>query len=219
MSTPTRKKISVKRFLTLVLACLSLGPVLADAAEDAGGETLILWMLDDPVIKEVNGGGSVKLATLEGRGAAAGLGVNAVRVSATQDNGAVVYLNLMSDDGLQSHIELPGTELDMDGNPSVFWGAGPTYADIAGYSFDASVSFAIELGNWSDDGTWLILAVSQSSTLEELRSKEYVFSSATDMQGHLPWTGGAYVVPEPSSGLLLLVGAGLLSLRRRRRAV
>lgn len=207
----------VKRILTLVLASWSLWSASADEG-GTGGETLILWMLDDPVIQEVNGGGSVRLGALEGRGEAAGLGVNAVRVSATQSSGSVVYLDLMSDDGLQGYIELPGIK-KVGGEWVETWKAGPTYADIAGYSFDASVSFAIELGNWSDDGTWLILAVSQSSTLEELRSKEYVFSSATDMQGHLPWTGGAYVVPEPSSGLLLLVGAGLLSLRRRRRAV
>lgn len=30
------------------------------------------------------------------------------------------------------------------------------------------------------------------------------------------WTGGAYAAPEPTSGLLLLVGGALLALRRRR---
>ena len=40
-------------------------------------------------------------------------------------------------------------------------------------------------------------------------------------QGHnlptfMAWSPQAYVVPEPSSGLLALIGAGLLALRRKR---
>ena len=38
-----------------------------------------------------------------------------------------------------------------------------------------------------------------------------------DLNNFQPWSPNAYVVPEPSSGLLALIGAGLLALRRRRR--
>ena len=185
------------------------------------GDNLIVWMVDDPLIEEVNGGEPVKMADLFGRGGEAeGVGVNAVRVKMTGADGMMTYLNLDSEEGWQSWVELPGLE-KRGGTWTEVWSAGPTFADISGYTAtagDASLSFMIEIGNYSNDGNWIVLAISESATLGELKSQGYVLASALDMQQDIEWTGGHYSIPEPTSGLLILVGGALLALRRKRCA-
>ena len=202
-------------FLAISLLLASTCAVRADE-----GDNLIVWWLDDPMIEEVNGGPSVSMADLVGRGGEAeGLGINAVRVKMTDASG-FSYLDLESDDGPQSWIELPGLE-KRGGEWTEYWGAGPTFADISGYTLDrsdASLSFMIELGHYTDDGAWIVLAASQSSTLGNLYEAGFVLDSELSYQQGLEWTGGSYAVPEPSSGLLILIGGALLALRRRRRA-
>ncbi len=80
----------------------------------------------------------------------------------------------------------------------------------------AEYSFAIELGNF-EDGQWISYVVSEVRGYNSLYDEHI----ATWAPGHdpilkLPWQS-VFFVPEPCSGLLLLVGGGLLALRRRRR--
>ncbi len=184
-------------------------------------DNLILWMFEDSPIQEVDGSGTVHVGDLVGRGGVAeGLKVNAVRVKKTDADGGVEYLKLQLEDDVggdwRTWITLPGLE---DGND--VWEAGPAFADISGYSIsreDPMTSFMVELGNYSGDGDWIVLATSERATLGSLEKGGHILSGPNDMQGHVDWTGGNYAVPEPSSGLLLLIGGGLLVLRRGRGA-
>ena len=79
------------------------------------------------------------------------------------------------------------------------------------------LSFMVELGNW-ENGEWVMIAQSQSYTYAELASYIIQNWSGPDATPAIqPWVATGYMVPEPSSGLLLLLGAGLLALRRKRR--
>ena len=94
------------------------------------------------------------------------------------------------------------------------------FAFITDYA-SAEYSFAIELGSY-DSGAWTTLA-SASLTYQQLQAGDgaggsYITTydaTAPTIQGI--WAPTSYNVPEPSSGLLMLMGAALLALRRRRR--
>ena len=79
------------------------------------------------------------------------------------------------------------------------------------------LSFMVELGNW-ESGNWTMIAQSQSYTYAELVNHIIEnWSGPGATPAIQPWVATGYMVPEPSSGLLLLMGAGLLALRRKRR--
>ena len=91
----------------------------------------------------------------------------------------------------------------------------PLYAAILGDP--SSLSFAIELGNYNN-GTWTTLATSGSLDYTSLKNSGYTYSAGDLALATLTaWAPPAYSVPEPSSGLLMLLGASLLALKRRRR--
>ena len=94
------------------------------------------------------------------------------------------------------------------------------YAFVTEYA-SAEYSFAIELGSY-DSGEWTTLATSASLTYQQLQTGDGVNGSyLTTYDATLPmpqgiWAPTSYNVPEPSSGLLILIGASFLALRRRR---
>ena len=94
------------------------------------------------------------------------------------------------------------------------------YAFITDYA-SAEYSFTIELGSY-DSGEWTTLATSASLTYQQLQTGDGTGGSyLTTYDATLPtpqgiWAPQSYNVPEPSSGLLMLIGASLLALRRRR---
>ena len=81
-----------------------------------------------------------------------------------------------------------------------------------------SLTFMVELGNW-ENGTWTGIAQSSSYTYAQLQSYIIHDWSGPDATPAIqPWVADGYMVPEPSSGILLLIGGGLLALRRKRKA-
>ena len=84
-----------------------------------------------------------------------------------------------------------------------------------------SYSFFVEMANYNN-GTWENVATGQTISYTDLVSSGYVATGAIDANTAAANAsnfnmGAAGDVPEPSSGLLLLVGGAMLALRRRRQ--
>lgn len=86
-------------------------------------------------------------------------------------------------------------------------------ADVTGYA-NADQLLELELGYVGNgaNAEFATLATAQAY-YRDLTS--HISSGGVSLQDQIPWTPNTYAVPEPSSGLLLLVGGALLTLRRR----
>ena len=195
------------------IALATLGFLSVHAAEDGGA---LLWMIDTDTT--VNRFGSVY--TIEEFNAATGFShgqIEFARIAATSEtSGDSVYLymydegNLGTDPVYDTTMMLNFEEVG-DDLPYV----GATWASFAGLEGDlADYSFAVQLGNWNNDFTvWNIEAISDGQSYEDLQA--FINNSVVAVPGYEPWNPGAHNVPEPSAGLMLLIGFGFLSLRRK----
>ena len=89
--------------------------------------------------------------------------------------------------------------------------------DIGGNPGSA-YNFYIELGNTLGEATW----VSDGISYNDAQNFGHITASAMQSVGLTAWTPENWTesaVPEPTSGLLVLMGMGLLALRRRRTDV
>ena len=176
----------------------------------AEGDLLLYFQISDSAVVELFGYST----PWESYVSPAGYSIDTARVVATKDGESeVLMLGQIVNDVPES---IGDGELDLDGSvrpPSGF----VIVTDYASPEW----SFAIELGSY-DTGDWTTLASSATLTYQQLASGEgsgtsyittYDPQSLTVTVGWAPTT---YNVPEPSSGLLVLIGAGLLALRRGR---
>ena len=186
-------KETAKIIFTAALACAAL----AGAASDT---YLYFQIVDSPTIINL-AGTEVPWNEYKWNG----LDVNAARVVSMDGDELPISYNsggTLTDTG----VSMVGMNVHM-----------PLYAAMP--DDPSSLSFAIELGNY-ENGTWTTLATSGSLDYNSLQNSGYTYmSSAGDLAlaTLTAWAPTAYPVPEPSSGLLALLGASLLALKRRRR--
>lgn len=76
---------------------------------------------------------------------------------------------------------------------------------------DSSKSYVVELYNDSDK------FVAQSAVISGAQIANYISSGGMSMPAAGAWSASSFAIPEPSSGLLMLVGCAVLGLRRRRQ--
>jgi len=100
------------------------------------------------------------------------------------------------------------------------WGAGaPDGVQSSISSGTPEYSFIIELGNVTNAGGWTTVAQGSSTmTYTQLAAADYIHPKFDiNPPSSMIWAPTAFTaVPEPSGGLLTLMGAALLALRRRR---
>ena len=136
-----------------------------------------------------------------------GLSVNAAKIYSSSDAGATwtaktIYLN-EADVGTVAPV--PNQTM---------------YTIDIGDNLGSGYSYYVELGNYSGS-VWSIAAKSASEQISYTESGDtHIVSSLSDITRVSPWHAGSYrAVPEPTSGLMLLLGAAVLGLRRKNRSV
>lgn len=92
--------------------------------------------------------------------------------------------------------------------------------DISSYA-SSGYSFFVELANYNN-GSWEVVTSGTPVSYDNLVSGGYVAATfqqglAISQSGGYNLGAGAAAVPEPTSGLLLLIGGAMLALRRRRQ--
>ena len=203
----------VFRVAVLVAAILTAGVASA-------GDDVLYWMVDNSATVEKDGVTSSISSFFESYDAPDGSAFAArVRVTGGDiQDGQDVFLDLY----------IPGYGLDEGGGAwgvefsdvGGYWGAGvPTGNQSPSGDYSAGTpeySFIVELGNIDSSDNWTTVATSASATYSDLG--DFIHETFDINPGQIAvWTPTEFtVVPEPSSGLLTLIGFAVLSLRRRR---
>ena len=204
------------RFALLAVAVFSAGFSLAE------GSDVLYWMVDDSAtVNEWWNGGRGEIGIEEFFGTPSDGSAYAARIRVTGGNiqeGQDVFLDLY----------IPGYGLDVGGgeygvefsNVGGYWGAGvPTgnQSPPGVYAGTPEYSFIVELGNIDSSDNWTTVATSAASTYSSLAA--YIHQTFDINPSSMAvWTPTQFTaVPEPSSGILTLIGFAFLALRRKRK--
>ena len=192
------------------IAALALVILMARVMPAEDG--VLFWMVDSSAQVTPQGGGTATgLQSFLASYGADSSSWFAARVRVTGgDISGDTFLDLSTYSGTYG-IEIE----DMGG----YWGAGVpdgNQSPISAYSAGSpEYSFIVEIGNIYND-SWTTVAQSSAVTYSLLA--DYIQPTFSIDPGTLPaWTPGQFTaVPEPSGGLLTVIGLALLALRRKR---
>ena len=194
-----RKMVNVLKKVLFLTAAFAL----TLNCEAAGGGEVLWWMIGENY-------GSITGTTEDDKTmTAAQLGVTDARIGYEDASGNRTYLTLYG-------IDDEGTVHVLEGAAGVGLPA-EYFADLSGIS-DLGYSFVLELGHWEEDSGWVATSMEAKESYAKLKEMQHIsdWDNTSPTYG-TPWTPSNFsVVPEPSSGLMVLVGTALLMLRRKR---
>lgn len=200
-----------------IAACAA---VALTAGVASAGDDVLYWMVDSSATVEKDGVTTSVASFFENYDAPADSAFAArVRVTGgdiTQDTFLDLYI---PGSGLDEGGGYWGVEFSDVGG---YWGAGvPTGNQSPSGDYSAGTpeySFIVELGNIDSSDNWTTVATSAAATYSSLG--DYIHQTFDINPGQIAvWAPTAFSVPvpEPSSGLLTLIGFAFLSLRRKRK--
>lgn len=196
----------ISRFAVLAAAILSVGVSFAE-------EEVLFWMVDDSASIEKGDGTTVNLNTFLVPADDYAARIRVVGEGITEP----IFLDFYYPDGT-TESGANGVDFNDPNTGSGYWGAGVPdgiQSPLGAYA-SPEYSFIVEIGNF-ESGDWVTLAASGATSYALLSTyiSERFDISPPSGQAWAPMTFTE--VPEPSGGLLLLVGGALLTLRRRNR--
>ncbi len=208
-------RVGILKIAAFVAVALTAGVASAD-------EDILYWMVDSSATVEKDGVTTSVASFFESYGAPEGSAFAArVRVTGGDiQDGHDVFLDLY----------IPGIGLDEGGgawgvefsDAGGYWGAGvPTGNQSPSGDYSAGTpeySFIVELGNIDSSDNWTTVATSAAASYSSLGN--YIHQTFDINPGQIAvWAPTAFSVPvpEPSSGLLTLIGFAFLALRRKRK--
>ena len=203
-----------------LLKMTAFAAALLVAGVSVADEDVLYWMIDSNATVEKDGVTSSVSSFFDNYGAPANSAF-AARVRVTGGDiqaGQDVFLDLY----------IPGYGLDVGGGEygvefsevGGYWGAGvPTGNQSPSGNYSAGspeFSFIVELGNIDSSDNWTTVATSAAKAYSDLG--DYIHQTFDINPGQIAvWTPAQFtVVPEPSGGLLTLMGVAVLALRRKR---
>lgn len=103
-------------------------------------------------------------------------------------------------------------------NKMVSIGTGRAVINLDQIGRDASYSFYIELVNYNaDTGNFDFVAKSETFTYTQLQQSNFIDEGTSILPQEKVWHGGSYTAtPEPTSAMLVMMGLGLLALKRKK---
>ena len=197
--------------------------VALTAGVASAGDDVLYWMIDNSATVEKDGVTTPITSFFNNYDAPEGSAFAArVRVTGGDiQDGQDVFLDLY----------IPGYGVDEGGgawgvefsDAGGYWGAGvPTGNQSPSGDFSAGTpeySFIVELGNIDSSDNWTTVATSAAATYSSLGA--YIHEKFDINPSSLAaWTPTQFTIaPEPSSGLLALMGFAILALRRKQKGV
>ena len=203
---------------------VAVAAILLAASSLPADEQVLYWMVDDSATVTMGDGTTPNLSAFlseetEDTWSAARIRVTGGNIA----DGESVFLNLYDSQG---NVMAGDLGIAFDDNAG-YWGAGVPVGNqspIGNYAAGTpEYNFIVEIGNvaWdasSGTASWTeTIAKSDPVSYTWLYEANHI-AATFDMNppAGMAWTPTAFTeIPEPSSGLLLLIGGALLELRRR----